>query len=191
MAERFASHHTGIVDEELDGEVVGAIHHKVILLHQVEGIVCHQELTVGFHFHVWIDGIDGLLGRLHLPLIHIGRGVDDLSLQVAQIHHIAIHNADGAHTSRCQIHCHRGTQSACTHDEHTSFSYLFLSFHAHVLQEDMARIAVQFFFCKIKHNFIYNLTIYYLQLIEFTIYHVQCTICHAACAHCVSLNCTL
>ena len=159
MTEGLASHHTRIVDEELHGEVVRAIHHEVIFPDEVKRVVSHQELAVRVHLHVGIDGVDGHLGGFHLPFVHIRRGVDNLTLQIAQIDHISIHDADGADTCRCQIHRHWSTQATSANHEHLALSYLLLTLHANVLQENVTRVAVQLFFCEIKHiRFLLNPT---------------------------------
>ena len=83
MRERLACHHTRIIDEELHGEVVRAVDDEVVLLDNIERVRRVEELVVGIHLYIGVDGLDFLLGTLYLWHAHVLGEVDDLSLQVA------------------------------------------------------------------------------------------------------------
>ena len=103
MRERFACHHTRIVDEEFHGEVVGTVHDEVVLLNDIQRVRRVEELVVGIHLHIGVDGLDLLLGAFYLRHTHVLGEVDDLTLQVAQIDHIRIHDADASDASSGKI----------------------------------------------------------------------------------------
>ena len=138
MAEWFSSLDAGIVDEELDGKIIRTVNNKVVFLDDIESIGCLQKLSMCFYLYMRVDGIDRFLRRFNLPLVHIGSRVDDLALQVAEVNHVVIYNADGANAGRRQVHGNRGTQSACTNDEYFAFAYLLLTFHTDILQKNVA-----------------------------------------------------
>ena len=85
MREGLASHHTGIVDEELHGEIVGTIDDEVVVLDDIKCVRRVEEFVIRLHLHVRIDGLDLLLGTLHLRHAYVLREVDHLALEVAQI----------------------------------------------------------------------------------------------------------
>ena len=66
MREGFASHHTGIIDEKLDGEIVGGINDEVIVADDVQCVGRIEKLSIGLHLHIGIDGLNLLLGALYL-----------------------------------------------------------------------------------------------------------------------------
>ena len=152
VGEGLASHDAGIVDEELHGEVVGAVNDEVILPDDVEGIGGVEELVVGVNSHIGVDGEYLLLGTVHLGTAYVAREVDDLTLQVAQVHHVGVDYAYGAYACCRKIERHGGSQSACTHDEHTRLHYLLLPLNAHVLKQYVARIALYLFFREVCHS---------------------------------------
>ena len=82
MREWLAGHHTRIVDEELHGEIVGAVDDEIIFLDDVECVRRVEECVMGFNFHVGVDGLDFLFGTLHLRHTHVLREMNHLSLQV-------------------------------------------------------------------------------------------------------------
>ena len=151
MAERFASHDTGIVDEELNWEIVCAIDDEVILLDDVECVVSHQQVLYGIHLHIRIDGKHLLLSREHLGNAHILSEMNYLALEVAQVNHIAVYDTYLAHASSCEVERNRSTQTACSHYEHLGILDFLLTLYTHILQENVTGIAVYFFFGKVKH----------------------------------------
>ena len=145
MAEGLFCHDAGIVDEELCREVVSAVNDKIVVLDEVQNVGGIHEHPVGVHGYVRVHLFDGLLGGLHFGLVHVLGGVDDLPLQVGQIHHIRIGNADGAHARSRQIHGCRSTQTACADDEDFCVQQLFLALDANFFQDDVAGVALQLF----------------------------------------------
>ena len=146
VRERLTRHHTRIIDEKLHGEVVGTVHHKVVFPNDIQRIRGVEKLIIGIHLHIGVDGLDLLFGTLHLWYTHILGEMNHLSLQVAQIHHIRIHDADTPDAGCCQIETHGSPQAASSHHEHTRVHYLFLSLDTHILQQDMPRVSLYLFF---------------------------------------------
>ena len=59
---------------------------------------------MGGHLYIGVDGEHLLFCTLHLRSSYVFGEMDNLSLQVAQVYHIGIDNADMSHTCRSQIH---------------------------------------------------------------------------------------
>ncbi len=102
---------------------------------------------VGCYLHIRIDGNHLLLGAFHLRGVQVLGLVNDLSLQVAEVNHIGIHDTDMSHASRSEVEGNWGTQSSSTNDEHLGIEELFLSLEAYILKVDVAAVSLYLFFC--------------------------------------------
>ena len=152
MREGFASHHAGIIDEKLDGEIVGGINDEVIVADDVQCVGRIEKLSIGLHLHIGIDGLNLLLGALYLGHTQIFGEMDNLPLQIAQVHHIGIHHSDSAYTGRREIERDRRTESAGTHHQHARIHNLLLAFHTHILEQDMTGITLYLLFREVNHR---------------------------------------
>ena len=102
---------------------------------------------VGCYLHIRIDGNHLLLGAFHLRGVQVLGLVNDLSLQVAEVNHIGIHDTDMSHASRSEVEGNWRTQASGTNDEHPGIEELFLSLEAYILKEDVAAVSFYLFFC--------------------------------------------
>ena len=66
--------------------------------------------------------------------------MNDLSLEIGQIHYVGIHNADGADACCCQIQTNRCSQPSCTDYEDLGCQKFFLTHAAHFFQDDMPAV---------------------------------------------------
>ena len=64
--------------------------------------------------------------------------MDHLALQVAVVHHVKVHNANAADTSRRQVKQQGGAQSTRPHAQHTGCPQALLALHADLRQDQMA-----------------------------------------------------
>ena len=71
-------------------------------------------------------------------------GVDHLALQVGEIHHVEIDEADAADARGRQIQAQRRAQSAGAHQQHLGGLQLLLAFHAHFGDDQVAAVAQDF-----------------------------------------------
>jgi hypothetical protein len=69
--------------------------------------------------------------------------MQNLALQVSEIHFIPIGQHQGAHTSGGKITRSRRTQTACTHDQHARLVDGLLPFNADLRQQNMPAVAQQ------------------------------------------------
>ena len=152
MRKRLSGHDTSIIYEELHREIIRPIDYEIILFNDVKGIVGTQELLVCVYFHIRIDQLYLFAGRIHFGPVCIGSKVDNLTLQVTDIYHIPIHDTDCSHSGCCQIESNRSTKSSCPDNQDFTLLDFFLSFHAHILQQNVPAITFQFFLCEIIHT---------------------------------------
>ena len=144
--------HARVVREVARREIVRAIHDDVVLPDDLERVLAAQAHVVAHDFHVRIDLVDRLLGRLGFRAAHIARAVNDLPLKVREIHRVEIDEADFANARRREIHRNRRTQPARTDAQHARRADFFLPGHAHFREDEVARVAADFVVVQL-HNF--------------------------------------
>lgn len=150
----FALHHAGVVDKVFRREVVGALHHEVIFPDELEGIGGVEKFLIGVHAHVGVDGLHFRCGALDFGSSEICGEMYDLTLEVAQVHYVSIHDADAPDAGRRKIEADGGAQATGSYDQDLGVAYPFLPLYAHILQKDMARIALQLFIGKVAHRLV-------------------------------------
>src|SRR5262249_6475928 len=93
---RLVSEESSIVYQVARGEVVAAIHDNVIVPKDVHDVVYRQTFIVDAHLDIGIETINRLLGRLGLGYANAVGAVQDLALQVREVHNVGIDNAQRA-----------------------------------------------------------------------------------------------
>ena len=141
MGEGLLRHHARIVDEELRREIVCPVNHEIVILDEVKDVPARDERVVRNHLHVGIHRFHRLFCGLHLQLAHVLGGVDNLALQIREIHDVGIGNTDSADTCRREVHGGRGAQASCTDNQHLRVQQLLLALRTHLFQDDVAGIA--------------------------------------------------
>ena len=139
-----AGEHARIVHQIAGGKVVGAIGDDVELANDVERIGAAE---LGLELANVDEGIDGgqfLRGGVEFGTTHVGCGMDDLPLQVGEVHHIEVNQAQRAHAGRGQIQRERRAESAGAHAQHARRLQLLLPLHADLGHDQVARVAQNF-----------------------------------------------
>ena len=90
---------------------------------------------------VRVDGLHLLGGRIELLAAHVRGGVDHLPLQVGEVDHVEIHQADAADAGRGQVQAERRAQAAGAHQQHLGLFQLLLAFHAHFGNDQVPAVA--------------------------------------------------
>jgi len=145
-----AGQDAGVVDEELGGEIVGAVDDEVIAGNDGGNIGRTDPLLVSVDRHIRIDGAHLFGGGNYLRFADIRGEMDHLPLQVGDIDNVGIGNADGAYAGGRQIEGDRRAETAGADDQHPAVKQLALPFAADFLENDMARIALDLFF--VEHH---------------------------------------
>ncbi len=140
--------HAGVVDEELRGKPVRGVHHGVVLRDDLLRVVRRQLRPVEHHLHIRVDRLDRLLRADDFLLPHCAGIVDDLPLEIGEIHGVVIHDAQGAYPGGRQIQQSRRSQAPRAHHQHFGRKELFLPGHAHPGQHEMPGVPYQLFLGK-------------------------------------------
>ena len=93
-----AEQHAGVVREVTGGEVVRAVHHDVVGAQDLKGVVAGEAGLVKDDLDVRIEAMEGLSGGSSLRAADIWSAVEDLALEVREVHGIKIHNPEFANT---------------------------------------------------------------------------------------------
>ena len=101
---------------------------------------------VGVHFHIRVDGLDFLLRALYLQHAHILGEMDDLTLEIGEVHHVGVHDADASDASSSEIERDGRPQSAGPHHKNAGIHDFLLTLHADISQQDVSGIALYLFF---------------------------------------------
>ena len=145
MGERLLRHHASVIDQELRREIVGAVDNKIVILDEVEDVVAGDEGMVSNDLYIGVHRFHRLFRGLHFGLAHIGRSMDNLTLQIRKVHHVGVGNSDGAYTCCGKVHGDRSPETTCTNHENLRVQKLLLALRAHLFQDDVAGIALQLF----------------------------------------------
>jgi hypothetical protein len=60
--------------------------------------------------------------------------VDNLSLQVAQVYHIGIDDANASYAGGGEVEAHGGTQASGAYHQYSGIHDFLLPFHTHIFQ---------------------------------------------------------
>ncbi len=94
--------------------------------------------------HMRIERVD-LLGRgVGLAAADVGRGMDDLALQIGQRHDVVIDDAELADACGGEIHQRRRAEAARADDQHGGLLQRLLAGAADFAQHDVAGVAFEF-----------------------------------------------
>ena len=138
----FFEQHAGVVDQIAGGEVVGPVHHDVVVLQNVERILAGQRHLVPVDADVRIDVEHRLSRRIELLAAHVLGAVDDLPLQIGVIDDVEVHQSDAADARRRQVHAEGRAQTAGSDQQHLSRLELQLPLHAHFGHDQVAAVTL-------------------------------------------------
>ena len=145
MGEGFLRHHASVIDQELRREIVGAVDNKIVILDEVEDVVAGDEGMVSNDLYIGVHRFHSFFCGLYLGLAHVGRSMDNLTLQIRKVHHVGVGNTDGSHTCCGKVHGYRCSETTCTNHENLRVQKLLLALRTNLFQDDVAGIALQLF----------------------------------------------
>jgi len=145
----------GIVHQEPGAEVVGPVEHQVVVDQQGHHVVGVDMLLIRLHVDVGIQRLQEPSAGLDLGDSDVGRGMEDLPLQVGEIYDVAVNQANRADARRSQIQRNRGTQTSGADDQDLGPAQFLLTFSSHLIEDDLPAVSFDLFFGKIhcRHLF--------------------------------------
>ena len=149
----FPEQHTGIVGQVAGREVVTAIGHDVVGPNDAEGILAGQARRVQRDLDVRIDAGEGVPSRFGLGPADVPGAMNDLALQVREVHHIEIHQAEFADARRRQVEGNWRAEAAGPDAEHAGRANFLLALEADLGQNEVARITAEFVFVEFHNQF--------------------------------------
>ena len=109
-------------------------------------------LLIGLHVDVGIQRLQKPAAGFDLGDAHVGRGVEDLPLQVREIHHVAVDQSDRADARCSQIQRDRRPQTSGADDQDLGPAQFLLTFSANLLEDDLPAVSFYLFFAKIHYQ---------------------------------------
>ncbi len=139
---RLAEHHARVVHEVARGKIVGAVHDDVERVDERPGVRDREARVERLDVNLGIQRLDPVARGRDLRSADVVRAVDDLPLQVADIHGVEVDDPDGADARRGQIQGRRRSQSARADAQDTRRLETPLPFFPHLRQEEMPAVAL-------------------------------------------------
>jgi hypothetical protein len=115
-----------VVDEILGGIVVGGIEDEVIRGQEFPGVVAGQAAGMRFEADMGIQRAQAGDGGLNLGPADVGGGVQDLALEIGDLHDVGIDEAQQADAGGGEIEERGGTEAAAADDQDAAGAELFL-----------------------------------------------------------------
>src|SRR5579862_2483451 len=147
----FAKQDASIIDEITRGKIVGAVHDDVKALKQFESIGAGELRLEALNFDVGIQVGQPRAGRFALVLADVAGAKSHLPLQVGEINHIEIHQAQFAHARRGQIQAQRRSETASADQKNLGIFQLELTLHTDFRHDQVAAVAQNFFVGQAGH----------------------------------------
>src|SRR6516225_2063334 len=116
---RFLQQNAGVVHKVTRGEIVGPIDDNIVRLQDGEGVGRSKFGLEQLDLYIWIDGLQPLPRGLQFGTADIGRSMNDLPLQITEINHIEVHDADTAYTRCRQVKTQRRAKAAGSNQQNT------------------------------------------------------------------------
>ena len=140
---------TGVIHQESGAEVIGPVQHQVVIRQQGHNIFGADMLLIRLHADVGIQCLQKPTAGFDLGNSHVGRGVEDLPLQVRKIDHVAVNQSDRADTRRAQVQGDRGTQASGANHKDLGPAQFLLPLAANLLEDDLPAVPFDLVFGKI------------------------------------------
>ena len=125
---RLPQQHAGVVGEVAGREIVRAVHHDVVGADDLQGVLAGEAGVVEDDLDVRIEAAGWLrVRRLRLGPADIRRAVEDLALEVGEVHRVEVHDAEPADAGGRQIHRDGRAESAGADAEHAGGANFLLA----------------------------------------------------------------
>jgi hypothetical protein len=131
---RFAGVQCHIIEQELAAEIVGAVDHQVVTLHEPLGIPGIEPQRVRVDAHFGIQRLYARRGQRRLFAATFGQRVPGLPMQVGGFEPVTVDDTETTHTCAGQVLQHRNTESTGAHHQHRGGPQARLALWPHFAQ---------------------------------------------------------
>src|SRR5690606_499249 len=143
--QRLAQGNAGGIQRLAGGEVVGAVENQIDPGHGLAQLFAEQPLVQLMDTHLRVERGQPRGRGVGLGSVQISGSMDDLPLQVGQIHPVVIRQPQLADPGTGQIERSRTAQSAHADDQHAAVEQALLTLHVDLLQQNLPAVAQQLF----------------------------------------------
>jgi len=152
--QRPSGQHTRIGNQEAGRKIIRSVANDVVSGNQLSHVGHVQADGMRHNIDQRVDLARCCGRRIDFGHAESGCGVCDLALKVGKLDHVVIDNADGSHAGRSKVERQRAAEAPCADQQNSGRAQPCLACSAHFGKQNMARIAGNFFFAKIKvHGF--------------------------------------
>ena len=141
---RHPQRHARIIRCVARGKIIAPIDHHVPPASQLHRVRRRETRGHRLHPHMRIHLAQRRLGRFHFGPANIARSMQNLPVQIRQLHFVRIDDAQSPHPRRRQIKRRRRSQTAGPNQEHARRPQLLLPGQTELRQRHLPRIPLQF-----------------------------------------------
>ena len=138
---RLPEEHASVVGEVTGGKVVRAVHDDVVGAEEFEGVFTGEAGVVKHDLDVRIEAADGFPGGLGFGPADIRGAVENLALEVGEVHRVEVDDAEFADARGGQIHRDGRPEPACPEAQHAGGANFLLALQPHFGQTQVPRVA--------------------------------------------------
>src|SRR5580704_13454237 len=139
---RLIQKNASIVDQITRGEIIGTVDDDVVFAEQIESIVAGQARLVSIDANLRIHAGQAFLGSLNLGPADVAGRKRNLALEIGEVDHVKIDDAQPPDSSRGEIESKRRTETTRADHEHLCLSELELPLHANFGHDQVAAVAL-------------------------------------------------
>jgi hypothetical protein len=118
---------TVIIQQVTGFIVIQAIYHDIHIAYNPDSVLRIQILSDWRDLERRIQGLQSPPGRLGFQFTHPIVAVQNLPVQIGELHPISVANPNFSHPRGCQVHRHRAAQSTSPCDKHSGMLKFFLT----------------------------------------------------------------
>ena len=133
----------GVVQQISGIEIVTAVGDQVVVLDDLPRVFLRKPRLVGNQAHLGVDLGHGLLGAQDLGHADARGRVDDLALQVGELDHVVVDDAQGADPGGRQVHQKGRAESAGADHQDLGGEQLRLALFTDLVEDDVPGVAKQ------------------------------------------------
>ena len=138
-----AGQDAGVVHQVTGDEVVGAIHHQVMIPHEAEGVAGIEALAADRDGELWVQVEQPIAGRLGLRAPDVLRAVEHLPLEIRHVDPVRVDDREMADPRRSEVERRRGAEAARSHEQDSRALDPSLALQPHLGKHEVAAVPAE------------------------------------------------